>query len=313
MLVLSDARRTVRARTPERHAEVRRWWKIARARLDVAQRLDPRTETLAALPLYRDGLVALAGAAVASAEGSVPPDDVAGVDAALAALERVWSKLAIAAPFSGYRRAAETLATPLAVDAAAPADARDAIASIDDLARRVERAIEPRSLRALEARRAAVLAVPVIAAVVAVATFVPPLFAPKDLALHKPVKISSSHPDSLAPPTGEWLVNGRIERVYGVATKNEDNPWMLIDLQKPEPVRRIVIYNRGDGWFTDCLPLEVLVGLDESSLHRVAMRETVFTQLRPWGVRTNETVRFVKLVAHKHAACALSEVEVYSR
>jgi hypothetical protein len=88
---------------------------------------------------------------------------------------------------------------------------------------------------------------------------------------------------------------------------------LLVDLQQPVPIRRIVVYNRGDGWFTDCLPLEVSIGMEEGKLHRVGWRETLFTQFSPWVVHTNETARFVRLTTHAHAALALSEVKVYSR
>jgi hypothetical protein len=311
-LLLTGPRRIVAARTPERHAEVRRWWAAARARLRVAERLDPKREQLAAVPIYRDGVLALAGVALAATEGSVKPEDVASLDAAWASLERAWPKLGIATPLSEFGPARAALAEPVAVDAG-PRPIADALASLDRLARLVERAIEPRPLRWLTWRARTQVAVLAIAIVGALAIEIPPLFRPPNVALGKPVKSSSTHPESLAPTDGTWLDNGRIERLYGVATNNEQNPWMQIDLQKPTLIKRIVVYNRGDGWFNECLPLEISVGDDETKLHRIGLRETLFTQFFPWTLETNETARFVRLTKRGSGAYALSEVEVYSR
>jgi hypothetical protein len=312
ILSLSNARRVISARTPERHAEIRRWWAAARARLGVAARLDPEREQLAAVPLYREGLRALAGAAVASAEGNVKPEDVADLDAAWAALERVWPALGIPEPLSDFAPARDVLREPVAIDAP-PRPVGDTIATLDRLSRLVERAIEPRSLKWLTWRARIQVGAIALAVVALLALKVPPLFAPKDLALHKPVKISSSHPDSLAPSDGSWLDNGRVEHVYGAHTTSEDNPWMQIDLERPTAIGRVVVYNRGDGWLTDCLPLELAVGDDESKLRPIARREALFTQFHPWVVQTNQTVRFLRLTKRGHGTCALSEVEVFAK
>ncbi len=312
MLVFTEARRVIAARTPERHAEVRRWWAAARARLMVAARRDPQREQLAAIPLYREGLRALAGAAVASAEGNAKPEDVADLDAAWSALERVWPKLGIAKPLSDFAAARDVLREPVAIDAP-PRPVGDTIATLDRLASLVERAIEPRALKWLTWRARLQVSAIALAVLAVLALKIPPLFAPKNLALHKPVKLSSSHPDSLAPDDGSWLDNGRVEHVYGAHTKAEDNPWMQIDLEQPTAIGRIVVYNRGDGWLNDCLPLELAIGDDESKLRPIANRDVLFTQFHPWVVRTNETARFLRLTKRGHGTCALAEVEVFAK
>lgn len=312
-LWLADTRRKVRDRPAERHAEVRRWWAIARARLRVAERLDPRTEIAAILPLLRDGLLGLAGAAIAATEGAPEREDVTSVESAWTALERVWPALGARGPLAEFAAARTLLLEPLAVDAPAPAGAAEGVLAAERLARCIERAIVPRGRRALAARAIAQVGALAAVAIGAVALLVPPLFGPPDLAREKPVRVSSNHPDSVAPPGGAWLVDGRIQRIYGWASANEQDPWMLVDSERASRIRRIVVYNRGDGWLTDCLPLEALVGEDATKLHRVAMRETLFTQFSPWVIHLDESARFVKLKTHAHAACALSEVEVYSR
>ena len=313
MLWLAGARRKLRERPRARHAEVRRWWGIARARLGVAERLDPKTEIAAIVPLLREGLMGLAGAAVAATEGTPTSEDVANFAAAWATLERVWPALGVATPLADFAAAKALVLEQLPVDAPPPKDAAEGVRAAERLARAVERAIDPRRPRLLLAR--AVLQVAALAALVVgvAAATIPPLFAPRDLALHKPVRTSSVHPDSIAPANGEWLVNGRVERIYGFATNNEQNPWVVIDLEEDAPIRRIVVYNRGDGWLSDCLPLEVSVGDDLQKLRRVGWRDTIFTQFSPWTLHTDTTARYVKLTVYGHVAFALSEVEVYSR
>lgn len=304
--------RIVTERPAARHAEVRRFWAAARARLAIAERLDRTSEAVAAIPLYREGMVALAGAAVAAIEGDVKPADVADFDAAWSALERVWPRLGVEASLDRFTAGRDLLRATRAIDAPVT-DASDALAELDVLSKTIERAIEPRTLRALRARRALRIGAVATTVVVGLAWAVPPLFAPTNVARGKPVKLSSSYPDSLAPADGTWIDNGKIERVYGAQTGVEDNPFIQIDLEKETPIKRVVVYNRGDGWFTDCLPLELALGDDESKLHAVAHRDHVFTQFRPWVVEPNETARFLRLTKRGHSSCALSEVEVYSR
>ena len=310
LFLLKRARATVRERSPEVHAKVRRFWQAARARLRVAERLDPRTELAAALPLYREGVVALTCAASAAIEGEVAPG-IEDIDPAWVALKRLWPKLDVGVDLTQFESARDMLRTRTPLDAA-PIGSVKSCAATDRLARLVERAIEPRTSRQLWLLRHARIAVVVVAPLVLLAWLVPPLFQQKSLALHKPVKLSSSHPDSMAPPTGEWVVNGVIERTYGVHTNVEDNPWISIDLEQDTRVRRIVVYNRGDGWFADCLPLELQVG-QADALHVVARRDTLFTQFSPWVVHLDEDVRVIRLTKRGHGSCALSEVSVYSR
>jgi hypothetical protein len=312
VVFLTRARAKVAARSRAHQELVWRWWRAARSRLRIAERLDPRTELAAALPLYREGFIALVCAAVAAVDGDAEAPKVADIDAAWEALDRVWSKLEAGVEISRFDDARKMLLERATLDAPPPGDA-SACASTDRLTHILERAIEPRTTRRLAWGRNLRVGALVVLPAALLAWLAPPLFEPKSLALHKPVKVSSSHPDSMAPATGEWLVNGRIERTYGMHTNVEDNPWMSIDLEQPAPVRRIVVYNRGDGWFDDCLPLQVEVGVTDDALHVLATRDKGFTQFNPWVIRLDESVRFIRLTKKGHGSCALSEVGVYSR
>ena len=97
---------------------------------------------------------------------------------------------------------------------------------------------------------------------------------------------------------------------YCIAENEEENPWVLVDLERPTLVHRIVVYNRGDGWFTDCLPLTREVGTEASALHVVETRETLFTQRRPWEIKLEDTIRFIRL-SKKRGYITLAEIAAY--
>ncbi len=293
---------------------MRRWWRVARERLRVAERLDPQLESAAAWPLYRDGVRALACAAVAAVSGEVNEADGADVESAWAALERVWPKLDAPAALEAFAAGRELLRERPTLDAPRPdrATATAACQAIDRLARCVERAIEPRTMRQVQTASVLRVAPIVIAPIALAAWLVPPMFAPKSLALHKRVAVSSSR-ESEAPPGGGDVVNGVIEHTYGMQTNEEDNPWVLVDLERPTYVARVVVYNRGDGWFDDCLPLVAEVGNDEKALRVIATRDKPFSQHRPWELPLHDTIRFIRLSKKGHGYITLAEIAAYAK
>lgn len=311
LFFLSHARRIVESRPAAQHAVVRHWWRAAHTRLGVAERLDPQTELAAALTLYREGVMALIGAAVVAVEGEVTNADLTDIDAAWRALERIWAKLDTGVDLASLDLARDALCKRTALDAPPPRMSERAAMgrAIERLVAHIERAIEPRSAAALVWRRILRVAPLVIVPLAVLAWVLPPLFEPKSLTLNKPVKVSSSR-ESEAPPGGREVVNGKIEHTYGMQTNEEENPWVLVDLERPTFVHRIVVYNRGDGWFTDCLPLTLEVGAEASALHVVETRETLFTQRRPWEIKLDDTIRFIRL-SKKHGYITLAEIAAY--
>jgi peptidoglycan/LPS O-acetylase OafA/YrhL len=133
---------------------------------------------------------------------------------------------------------------------------------------------------------------------------------PRDLARGMAV-YQSSRGDGA--PSPDHLVNGRLEDA-STHTKNEDNPWMMIDLGKVTKIGALRIYNRDDGWQDEAIPFEILESKDNEHWDVLAKRDKVFTQEWPWRIRCYDTkTRYLKFVARKnHAVLALSEVEVYS-
>ncbi len=316
---LAGPRGRIEGRTPAGQELLRTWWKAARARLRVAEQLSPESELAPAVALYREGLTALIGAALVAAEGDVRADEVTDIRAAWPALARIWPSLHPDVDLGEFRVAREALCEPARLDAVAPGKAESfaVYVSMARLTALLERAIEPRTLRQLErsswTRKAA------LGAAVAVALVSPAvaLLSPVNLALHRPVTQSSVHP-SRAEVGGAPLVNGKMEFTYGAGTDNgpdggEPDPWMMVDLGRPTRIGKIAIYNRGDGWFTDCLPLILEVGADTTSFKQLATRTVIFTRTDPWVVdHLDETVRYVRVRKSGNGYLALDELEVYA-
>jgi hypothetical protein len=295
--------------------EIRRWSRAARARLRIAQQLDPEREFPAALALYREGLIALIAAAVASTQRRPSADDLSGIGAAWHALEAVWNDLAIKVDLAEFETVRTVLcaAPPFFAPHRAPAEA---ITTSDALVRFVatlERAVRIRQRSGPSRRRGLRIVglVLVVAALVPVALWIA---SPKNLALHRPVTMSSSLPAAYTPKDGSGLVNGKVEYTYGAHTDVQDGPWIQLDLQQPVRIRKIVVHNRGDGWFDDAVPLFVDIGADEKSMHPLDHRNKLFTRTDPWIIdRIDETVRYIRLYKKGHSYIALTEVFVYDR
>jgi hypothetical protein len=316
---LAGPRGRIEGRTPAGQELLRTWWQAARARLRIAEQLSPETELAPAVALYREGITALIGAGLVAAEGDVRADEVTDIRAAWPALARIWPSLHPGADLGEFRVAREALCEPARLDAVAPGKAESfaVYVSMARLAELLERAIEPRTLRQLErsskTRKVALAAAAVIALVFPVVSFMSPV----NLALHRPVIQSSVH-QSRTDVGGAPLVNGKIEFTYGTGTYDnqdagESNPWMMVDLGRPTRIGKIVVYNRGDGWFTDCLPLVLEVGTDTDSFKELATRTVIFTRTDPWIVdHLDETVRYVRARKAGKGALVLNELEVYA-
>ena len=117
------------------------------------------------------------------------------------------------------------------------------------------RMIEPRTLRELKRDKLLRLGAFALALLAVLAASLIWLVKPENLARAKPVLTSSHHPNSKAPEGG--LTDGNIKDAYGVHTNVEQHPWVSVDLGEMHSVDRVKIYNRGDGWFNDSLPLKL--------------------------------------------------------
>ena len=92
----------------------------------------------------------------------------------------------------------------------------------------------------------------------------------KEQQLGKPVRVSSY---KQKPPDGHDLLDGRPGFTFAVETNVEDSPSVVVDLLSEHAIERIVIHNRADGWWDDCLPLVVELSRDDKTYTELARRE----------------------------------------
>jgi hypothetical protein len=138
------------------------------------------------------------------------------------------------------------------------------------------------------------------------------LVSPTNIALRKPVTVSSVHPAATSPPAG--LTDGVTSGSYGVHTNREDAPWVQVDLGEVYRINKVKIYNRGDGWFDDGLPMTLQFSENGTDFAEVDKRTTNFGQLIPWTFDAQKkTARFLRVTGAKGTYVSLSELEVFGR
>jgi hypothetical protein len=137
-------------------------------------------------------------------------------------------------------------------------------------------------------------------------------FEPKNVALHKPVSTSSVHPRSISPSSG--LTDGVKTGAYGAHTDREEASWVQVDLTDVYRIDSVKIYNRGDGWFDDCLPLTLLFSENGTDFVEAETRTASFSQVLPWTFEPKRTrARYVRVGAARGGFVALAEVEVFGK
>jgi hypothetical protein len=132
---------------------------------------------------------------------------------------------------------------------------------------------------------------------------------PINIALGKPVRVSSY---KQKPPDGHELVDGRPGFTFAVETNVEESPSVVIDLLSEHAIDRIVIHNRADGWWDDCLPLVVELSRDDRTYTELARRVTYFGFDTPWVVQASgRMARFVRIRVARRSYLALGRVEIF--
>jgi F5/8 type C domain-containing protein len=290
VFLLREAEKTVASYDADVLAELRA--KKAAARVD--QRAARRTASpYVALELLDHALPLALGALHLARHASSP----FSLDAELA-----WLEAESAAPPS------EALLVAARVREA-PADfgaAETRREQLDELIHLVLRGVEARTPLELHALRYGRLAAVLVALVALVGSYAHKHWMVHNVALHKPVVTSSL---KQSPPTGAELVDGHERGTFGVHT-NEGHPFVMIDLERRYLVRSVRIFNRGDGWFDDVLPLTLSVSTDGAQFVEVAKRTEHFDV---WDVDLGgRDARFVR-VSKDSGYIALNAIEVFAR
>ena len=112
------------------------------------------------------------------------------------------------------------------------------------------------------------------------------------------------------PPAG--LTDGVIEGApYGTSTQLGDAPWVEVDLGRVYHLDKIKIYNRGDGFGDDGLPMTLQVSENGVAYLEVETRSTTFEQTSPCKVAKGRgrAARYVRVRGARGKYVALSELE----
>ena len=311
--LLSDALKEAVARDADRQALIRVYYAAALDRSAVADQLNDERGAVAAMLLYREALPLL----VASIALAHDPD-FRSVGAVLPAGASAWEVLLDlfqrrhlpALPKNlDVARAALEAPEPLTFDRLPPQTLLDRRAAVQVTMRRLRRLVDVRTPSELKSKRAArllgvVILVGLILFGIAWAVRSP------DLALGKPVTVSSRHPASIAPPDNSGLTNGVIEPAYGIMT-NPGPGWVMVDLQANLPIWRVEVFNRRDTDFDMGLPLMLETSSDGVTFKLADTRSQPFSSSRPWIFRAPRGTRGRFIRIRSNTLVALNEVEVY--
>lgn len=149
--------------------------------------------------------------------------------------------------------------------------------------------------------RSRVVFVAVVSAVVGLYA----LLSPRNLALRKPVRMSSV---LIGAPTG--AVNGAVEWGSYAVHSRRGPTWLEIDLNTVASVGIVRVVGRGDGFHTEIKPMIIEHSLDGHAFMKAARCGTVLTQVAPCVVDLQGAqARYVRIAHPTHLV--LSEVEVF--
>jgi hypothetical protein len=312
--LLERAQTVVRSRPPERQALVRKYFDAGTRRALIADELGEEGSASAML-IYRDATELLTAAVVAAVEPGASLDEAAA--APWETLDDLVRTGRLPTPPNSLGEARRILspADRLTFDEMAPDVLREQHETVRSALRWLRDRIEPRSLRELQAARVVHFAGAIILAVVVLALVIragAAFFAPSNIALHKKVTISQRHPASVAPADNSGLVNGEIEKNYGIHTTSatSGSAWVMIDLAAVHPIRDVVVHNRADGWFDEGLPLKLELSEDGVHFTELETRTTPFRAEDPWiAAGQGRQARYVRVSTTKYLA--LTEIEVH--
>lgn len=128
-----------------------------------------------------------------------------------------------------------------------------------------------------------------------------------DVARGKMVSASSVHDGK-----PEAIVDGRTRGTFAMQTSEGAHPFIAIDLGRTYRVSSIRVFNRGDGWFDESLPLSIEISTDGVTFHEIARRTEHFDV---WTIDLSAAPVDARAVRATKASgyIALNEIEVYAR
>jgi hypothetical protein len=197
------------------------------------------------------------------------------------------------------------------LDAGAAAESRREAERARAIVRWLATLVEPRGVDEVRFVRRFRVGAAAVVGLALVAATAGSLFGAENIALHKPTSASGVHPGTYAARDGltDGIISGAI---YGVHTNVSDASWAQVDLLGTYAIEKVKIYNRGDAFFDDALPLTLQLSEDGVRFVDVETRTTSFGQNAPWVAKLRGTpARYVRIRAVRGKYVALSELEVF--
>lgn len=310
MLKRSEA--VVRAYAPGQQAMIRRLHAAAMTRMAWTDDTTDTRYAPAAVAIHRETVRFLISAVLLSQDATL---DGAPLELGPGArkLEELVHAGALPALPEDYAAAMAILDTPdvLALDRLAPHKAADRRATVETLVHWLCGQIEARSLRGIRVARVVRLALVGAVAIGLTAWGLGVMLAPKNLALHKPVTMSSQHAGT---PSPEGATDGKVVSPYQAHTAIEADPWITVDLGVVRRISKVKIRNRTDGHASGALPLTLEFSDSGKDYRVVDHRTEAFTSSDPWVFATRtESARFVRVHGHPGGYVVVTEIEVYGR
>jgi hypothetical protein len=318
--LLENAQRELGSRSAHQETKIRDFVSAADARLAAAESLTGGDQVPAALILYRDGILFTIWALLEAHRRESHEPTLEGAFRSLDALVEAGELRAGPDSFAGVRGLL-TDPRPLVFDELPTPEALAKRTEVETIALWLRGLVDARTVRQIKWSRALRIGTVGLALLGVLGFGVTRMIAPKNIALGKPVQMSSRRPqcppgsgEAGLPPSG--LVDGTVSGTYDICTVYEVRPWVTLDLQQSRRISKIVVYDRGDCcWGSYDLPAVLELSEDGTNYHEVARRTTAYSATDPWVVKLdNPSARFVKLRvdANEPRELVLTELEVYA-
>jgi len=319
-LLLEQAQRSAQTRSADQEARIRDFLTAADSRLAAAEVLTGGDQVPAALTLYREAIVLTIGALLADR----------GLESSEPTAENAFERLAtlldageIPPAPSEFQQVQALLSDSrlLVFDGLSATDALEKRTEVEAVAIWLRGLVDSRTVQQIKWSRATRLGGIALGVFALVTWGVIAMLSPKNIALGKPVQLSSRRPN--CPPTageaglaGSGLVDGLKGATYDICTNYEVHPWATIDLQKVRSVSKVIVYDRGDCcWGAYDLPSVLDISDDGTNFTEIARRTTPYTATDPWVIKLERKAgRFIRLRVDSNdpKELVLTEVEVYS-
>jgi hypothetical protein len=310
--LLRRAEETVASYPEARVEKMREYFKAAEQRARAADELY-ESQAAASLVLSREAAL-LYMAALLSVHAEEPPSEPLRAGEVVAAFEKIEPRDPCPRPPNELTDFYQllTASDPMVFDRIAPEDAVQRSRSVREIVGWLGRLNDPRSVKQIRLQRVVRLGLLGLIVVGSLVWGLSVLLTPTNIALHKPVAVSSVMPG--AGGSAAALVDGITSGAYAAQTSKEENPWVQIDLLDVYRISGVKIYNRGDGWFDEGLPMTLELSENGTDFVEVDKRTKSFGQWLPWSASPgNKKARYVRVRGNRGAYVTLNEIEVFGK